>query len=270
MKRIDAHLHFCLTDEYFDATAQNAGHQNTEHHLRQIFLEHDIAHGIVMGNRSLEMDNHIYPDFLSYCIGLDYGYFDEESLAHTIDLVEQHLRRDQCVGIKLYPGYCNLYLNDPLFTPFYELAARYDKTVAIHTGATATADARLKYSHPLQLDEVAVDFPRTRFVLCHFGNPWLADAAAVLEKNENVFADLSGLLEGQGDFRTYIKENATYFSYLQMWLGYVGNYEKFLFGTDWPIVNIPFYIDFVTALIPERHLEQVFFDNARAVYGLSI
>ena len=34
----------------------------------------------------------------------------------------------------------------------------------------------------------------------YFGNPWLLDAAAVVEKNENVMTDLSGLLEGKIDF----------------------------------------------------------------------
>ena len=45
------------------------------------------------------------------------------------------------------------------------------------------------------LDEVAADHPDTQFVMCHFGNPFLEAAAAVVEKNPNVAADLSGLLE---------------------------------------------------------------------------
>src|SRR5947199_334801 len=52
-------------------------------------------------------------------------------------------------------------------------------------------------------DEVAVDHPDTRFVLCHVGNPWVADAAEVIYKNMNVWADLSGLVVGDdGDFGT--------------------------------------------------------------------
>ena len=98
-----------------------------------------------------------------------------------------------CCGVKLYPGYNHIWLTDPLYEPIYALAARYDKPVAVHMGLSAGPRAHLKYCHPLVLDEVAADHPDTRFVMCHFGNPWLMDAAAVVEKNENVAADLSGL-----------------------------------------------------------------------------
>ena len=45
-----------------------------------------------------------------------------------------------------------------------------------------------------------------QFVMCHFGNPWLMDAAAVVEKNENVAADLSGLLEGKFDIPEFLED----------------------------------------------------------------
>ena len=37
-----------------------------------------------------------------------------------------------------------------------------------------------------------------RFVMCHVGNPWMIDAAEVIYKNMNVWADLSGLMVGDG------------------------------------------------------------------------
>ena len=67
--------------------------------------------------------------------------------------------------------------------------------VAVHTGDTAFSDARLKYAHPLTVDEAAADFPDVKFVICHCGNPWFADATEVAAKNPNVYIDLSGLLE---------------------------------------------------------------------------
>src|SRR5436305_1360084 len=45
-------------------------------------------------------------------------------------------------------------------------------------------------------EEMAVDHPNVRFVIAHVGNPWMADAAAVVYKNVNVWADLSGLVVG--------------------------------------------------------------------------
>lgn len=54
----------------------------------------------------------------------------------------------------------------------------------------------MRQAHPLLVDDIAVDFPKVKFVLCHLGNPWFQDAAQVLYKNDNVYADISGLTLG--------------------------------------------------------------------------
>ncbi len=171
---IDAHLHFC-SDAYFHTLAKRAGHQNTAEHLSEQYRYFHICHGVVMGNRDLDLASHRYPDYLSYCIGLDDGL--SWSLPKSLPLIEKHLQKKACVGIKLYPGYCHYYVSDPMFAPLYELAQAYNKPVAIHTGETAGQLGRLKFSHPLTVDDAASQFPKVHFVLCHFGNPWVLDAA---------------------------------------------------------------------------------------------
>ena len=37
--------------------------------------------------------------------------------AHILDLLEQNLQRESCVGIKLYPGYNHVYVGDARFFP---------------------------------------------------------------------------------------------------------------------------------------------------------
>lgn len=267
MKIIDAHIHFCPGIESFRMLAEQAGHRYTEEHLQAEFSRLGIEYALVMGNRAPDEDVPVCPGFLHYCVGLDSGWeqLDEQRLA---ELVEQHLRRPDCVGIKLYPGYRHRYVGDRRYAPLYELAAQYDKPVAIHTGATAGGMGLLKYAHPLTVDEAAAQFPQTRFVLCHFGNPWLTDAAAVMEKNENVFADLSGLLEGRVDMDTLFQENEGYFSLLRTWMGYAGGYEKLMYGTDWPLVNLEQYIAFIARLVPECWHDKVFYETAKQVYSL--
>lgn len=270
MKIIDAHIHFCQ-ELYFDQIAELAGHENTGAHLKEQYAAHNIVHGVVMGNRSLELSDHHYPDDLSYCIGLDSTCFKMEEAARQADLVEKHLLRKNCVGIKLYPGYNHFYLYDPVVDPFYQLAMQYKKPVAVHTGLTATSNALLKYSHPLILDEVAVRYPQVQFVMCHIGNPWLVDAIAVIEKNENVAADLSGILEGRIDrMPEFFAEKQGYINFLKGWLEYLDKYDRLLYGTDWPLANISNYIEFVAHIIPEKHYEKVFFDNANRIYQLGL
>lgn len=270
MKTIDAHIHFYQGSGYFDQIAVAAGHENSAAHLRERFEALDIVGAVVMGNRNLDFSYHQYPDFLRYCVGLDGSVLHDQSPRDAADMVERHLRRGNCVGVKLYPGYSHIYVSDPMYDPVYELAERYQKPVAVHTGSTATSQALLKYSHPLTLDEAAMRHPRVQFVMCHFGNPWLADAAAVVGKNENVAADLSGLLEGRIDLDAFFRENDGYIQMLRTWLAYLHRYDSILYGTDWPLVNLGEYRAFVARLVPERHHRQVFFDNANRIYRLGL
>ncbi|MBT9779353.1 amidohydrolase family protein [Clostridium sp. MCC353] len=266
MKIIDAHLHFCLNDQYFDGIAAAAGHDNNAAHLWSQYEKLGITGGVVMGNRGLEPERHQYPEFLRYCIGLDSHYMELHKIEDAIGQVEYHLKQDQCAGVKLYPGYNPYYITDPMYDPVYELAAFYKKPVAVHTGETAGPNALLKYSHPLTLDEAAVRHPDVQFVMCHFGNPWLNDAAAVVSKNRNVAADLSGLLEGRVMVPEFLKEKKGYVAALQTWLEYI-SYDRIMFGTDWPLVNLKDYIEFIACIVPERYQEQVFYENAARIYG---
>ncbi len=267
MNIIDAHLHFVARDQYFDQIAHRAGHENNLQHLQEEYKRLGIIAGVVMGNRGLELERHQYPEWLHYCIGLDRTYLQAHSVTGALDQIEQHLRRKQCVGIKLYPGYNPVYISDDVYEPVYELAEHYNKPVAVHTGETAGPNAFLRYSHPLTLDDAAARHPRVRFVMCHFGNPWLNDAAAVMSKNPNVAADLSGLLEGRVDIQRFLEEKSGYIDALKTWLGYI-DCQRLMFGTDWPLVNLEEYIAFISALIPKRHQDAVFYKNAKEIYGI--
>ncbi len=270
MKIIDAHLHFCPDYPHFDALAKQAGHENTGEHLREQYKTLGIACGIVMGNRSMEAKDHVYPEFLRYCIGMDRTYLRDHSVDEACGLLEENLKRRECVGIKLYPGYNKYYITDSVYEPVYELAEKYQKPVAVHMGQTAGSRAYLKYSHPLTMDEAAVRHPRVQFVMCHFGNPWLMDAAAVVEKNENVAVDLSGLLVGKVDFPALLKKQRGYLETLKTWISYCDCYEKFMFGTDWPLANYGDYIELTKWLIPEEQWEQVFYKTAETIYKLEL
>ena len=273
MKIIDAHLHLFPPDDETEEMARQVGHHNSVDHLRQVYGELDIVHGVVMGNHSLDPAYHQYPaDLFHYCIGLDSSLMEdrEDFPPDYAELVEENLKRESCCGVKLYPGYNHIWLSDPRYEPVYRLAARSDKPVAVHMGLTAFPGAHLKYAHPLVLDETAADHPGTRFVMCHFGNPFLESAAAVVEKNPNVSADLSGLLEGRVDLDRYFIEQAGYAAQLRAWLTAICQWDGIMFGTDWPIVNLGEYIRFVQRLIPEEHWEAVLFGNANRIYGLNL
>ena len=110
--------------------------------------------------------------------------------------VEAELSRGRVAALKCYLGYLHYEPSHPNYRRYFELAAHHHIPVMFHTGDTFSPYAKLKYAHPLGVDEVAVDHPNMRFVMCHLGNPWTVDAAEVVYKNINVWVDLSGLLLG--------------------------------------------------------------------------
>ena len=267
---IDAHLHFS-TESYFDEIAIKAKHENSAAHLKDCYKDLNIIHGIVMGNRSLKISDHNYPKFLSYCIGLDNWVMNKSNFKDGLNLIEKNLQRRECVGIKLYPGYQHFYVSDDSLEPLYKLAVRYNKPVAIHTGLTAMSGAYLKYSHPLVIDEAAAKFPNVQFVMCHLGEPWINDAIAVLSKNPNVAADLSGMLEGKiADIEWFLQKKKFYIEQMRGWLEYLNDYKRIMFGTDWPLANLGDYIEFTKAFIPQEEWKQVFYKSAVDIYQLGL
>jgi len=272
MKIIDAHLHLFRSSSWSDEMARSVGHENTTEHLRAEYARLGIVHGVVMGNSDVGIESQNYPpDLFHYCLGFDPRVMESGvDPADIPEIVRAHLERGNCCGVKLYPGYDATALTDRIYVPIYEAAARYDKPVAIHTGLTAHPRALLKRCHPLLLDELAAQYPRTRFVMCHFGNPFFESSAAVLDKNPNVCADLSGLLEGRFDADTYLSEQSGYVFLLKAWLEASEAWDRIMFGTDWPIINYEEYIGLMRRILPEKRHEAVFFDNANRIYGLGL
>ncbi len=276
MKIIDAHLHFFPAGESFQTTARAAGHEATLEHLTAAMRENNIVLGIGMGTTpvnevcqnplELPFAPAAWPANFVECLGIRAEAITAGNSLQIRSLFETALQRPEVVGLKVYAGYQPFYVNDPVYWPFYELAEAYDVPVVIHTGDTANAAGLLKYSHPLTVDEAAVNFPRVSFIMAHYGNPWIVDATGVLANNPNVYADLSGLAEGFFAAADFSQTNRAYLDMLRLWLTYLSRYDKLLFGTDWPLVNIGSYIELIKQLIPPEHHAAVFYENAKRIF----
>ncbi|MCL2046966.1 MAG: amidohydrolase family protein [Oscillospiraceae bacterium] len=266
MKVIDAHIHYWPGRPNYENYAAEAGLTNAEEYLRQAFEKSEIEHAVVMSN--IDMNTAELPDFLSYCTGVGQNALNLDQIDRSIALVEENFRNERCVGLKIYAGYTPIDINDQVYTPFYELAEKYEKPVAMHMGQSAHPRAHLRYSHPLLMDQVAVSFPNVQFVMCHYGNPFLMDAAAVVEKNPNIFVDMSGLIAGSLSVIHYLRDMHGYVEQLKTWIHYVENYEKFMFGTDFPLTDFANYIELFKHIIPEKHQENFYYNNAKRVYKL--
>ena len=284
MKIIDAHMHY-YNKEGFVQVAANAGYENTAACWQRICEENNIVFSVAMGNtmytssryggvppRLIDLaapfdeEHYNQPANMGYCMGVQSELITEANAEATAREFEHYIQDEHCLGIKLYPGYESVYVNDRRHWPLFELARAYHVPVVIHTGDTARPDGLLKYSHPLTVDEAAVNFRDVTFVIAHCGCPWLVDACEVAAKNANVAIDVSGLLEGKPKPLVLFEHQAGFWRQLHTWLSYMGDFSRVMYGSDWPLVNIPLYIRMITYIIPEQHYEAVFYENALRIF----
>jgi predicted TIM-barrel fold metal-dependent hydrolase len=200
---------------------------------------------------------------LGVVAGISYVNYRHRDLRELADFLEHGLVK----GLKLYPGYEPFFPHDKRLQVVYDMAEEFDVPVMIHSGDTYTPRGKLKYSHPLEIDEVAVDHPNVKFVICHLGNPWLTDCMEVVYKNANVYADFSGLVLGEFTeaFEDYMTDE------IRDVILYAGDPRFFLFGTDWPICSMRSYVSFVRQLklSPEAYTA-IMYENARQLFKLPL
>ncbi|MBX2987197.1 MAG: amidohydrolase family protein [Bdellovibrionaceae bacterium] len=182
--------------------------------------------------------------------------------------LDQALRSKKYSCLKIYLGYVHRYANDKAYHPVYRLARKHDVPVVFHTGDTYSSRGKLKYSDPLTIDEVAVDFPQVTFVIAHLGNPWIQSATEVAYKNPNVYVEASALLIGDlkkinaAGLERYLIEPVRWA------FGYMEDPTKLMYGTDWPLTGMKDYLEAYKRAIPREHWCDVFFNNAVRVFKM--
>jgi predicted TIM-barrel fold metal-dependent hydrolase len=102
-------------------------------------------------------------------------------------------------GFKFHPNLQGFFPNDRLAYPLYEVIAQAGVPALFHTGHSGIGSGmpggggiRLKYSNPMYVDDVAVDFPDLPIVLAHPSFPWQEEALSVAMHKPQVHIDLSG------------------------------------------------------------------------------
>ncbi len=191
---------------------------------------------------------------------LNYDYKD-------IKEISEYLDNGLIKGLKFYPGYEPFYPNDSRLKVWYEMAIAFDVPVMFHSGDTYTPTGKVKYSHPLHIDDVAVDFPDLKIVICHVGNPWIKDCMELVYKNQNVYADISGLVLGDfsEQFERYVKNE------IEDMIIYAGDPNYLLYGTDWPISNMKSYLKFMDQLeIGDDKKELILWKNAADLFKIDV
>ena len=166
-------------------------------------------------------------------------------------------------GFKFHPTMQGFYPNDRTAYPLYEAIAEAGLPALFHTGQTGVGAGmrggngmRLKYSNPMHLDDVAVDFPDMPIVLAHPSFPWQDEALAVATHKPNVWIDLSGW-------------RPKYFPPILVRYADTLLRDRVLFGSDWPMIAPEGWLEEFEALpIKPENRPGILKGNAARLLGL--
>jgi predicted TIM-barrel fold metal-dependent hydrolase len=166
-------------------------------------------------------------------------------------------------GFKFHPTMQGFFPNDRMAYPLYEAIAEEGAIALFHSGQTGVGSGmrggmgmRLKYSNPMHVDDVAVDFPDMPIVLAHPSFPWTEEGLAVAVHKPNVFIDMSGW-------------SPRYFP--PVFTHYAGTIlkTKMLFGSDWPAITPDRWLaDFAGIAIRDEARPLILKENARRLLKL--
>ena len=166
-------------------------------------------------------------------------------------------------GFKFHPSTQAFFPNDRLAYPLYEVIADAKLPALFHTGQTGAGAGmrggggiRLKYSNPLHLDDVAVDFPDMPIVLAHPSFPWQEEALSVATTKPQVYIDLSGW-------------SPKYFPPILVQYANTLLKDKILFGSDYPVITPERWMaDFEAIGIKPEVRPKILKENAAKLLGL--
>lgn len=180
--------------------------------------------------------------------------------------LEQAVTDFQLRGLKLSPASQQFDPLDKSFAyPLYAKAQKLEIPVLFHAGMSWEPAAPLSESHPLKLEQVAIDFPGLNIVIAHMGWPWVSETVALLLKYPNVFADTSCLyFDHPVEFFRYLFAQHLPLTVVERSLRW-----KLLFGSNYPRVEIKNMVHALQALgLSDACLELIFYRNAQNLLHL--
>lgn len=146
---------------------------------------------------------------------------------------ERCLRDLKALGVKFQQPVQKFHLSDQRFYPLWDLIQSYGGFIQWHGGYTGVGTGMpggggikvLEYSNPVDVDNVAADFPKLRIILMHMSDPFTEAAQLVCMHKGNVYRETSGALPKYfpermiHDINTRLK-------------------TKFMFGSEYPYFRL--------------------------------
>jgi predicted TIM-barrel fold metal-dependent hydrolase len=194
---------------------------------------------------------------------IPFASVDPHKGKRAVDEARRLIRGFGIRGFKLHPNVQAFYPDDRSLYPLYEVIAEAGLPVLFHTGHSGIGSGlpggggiRLKYSNPMHVDDVAVDFPELTIVLAHPSFPWQDEAISVALHKQQVYLDLSGWSP-----KYFPPQLVRYANTLLR--------ERVLFGSDYPMITPDRWLeDFARADFKDEVRPLILKENAARLLGL--
>lgn len=126
-------------------------------------------------------------------------------------------------GLKVSPIYQNWNPQDPKHLPLFRRAEALEIPINIHQGTSFVRPGPLKYSNPIQLEDIAIACPDLRMIISHMGHPWETECVVLIRKHPNLYANVSAL-----HYRP-LRHYQAFMTALEY-----GVEDKLIYGSDFP------------------------------------
>lgn len=164
-------------------------------------------------------------------------------------------------ALKIHPPHQEFAANDYVhgldgLAKIYLAAEEAGIPVTIHTGTSVFPGARSRLGNPMDVDDVAVDFPDLTILLAHGGRPlWMNEAFFVVRRHPNVYLELSGIPPARLlEWFPRLEEMA----------------DRVVWGSDWPspgVTSMRANVEQFLALpIGEAARRKILYENAARLF----
>jgi len=140
-------------------------------------------------------------------------------------------------------------LNDKELWPFYEKACELDIPLTVHTGMAYVVPQPTKYTLPILLDDVLLDFPELKIIAYHMGWPYHEELIGLAGKHQNLYLRLSGIVGwlARAPYRGYHMIGEA----LQ-WV----TADRIVMGLDLPYDDMKWAVDYIRTLEMPEELQE--------------
>lgn len=164
---------------------------------------------------------------------------------NAIDILKRGIEEWGAKGVKMHPA-AGFFPEDLAFYPIYEKISDWNVPILVHTGMILPP-LRHKFTKPIHLDGVLVDFPRINIIAAHLGSCWWEELAFMATRRPNLFMEISS-------WQQLGRQNPLQFMKILRRVMDIASHESVLFGTDspayrgLPMIQSKEWVEFISEL----------------------